>query len=70
MSTTLVTFDKVDWSDLSTLKDITCVNHTGAKYLSKNPYIRSLHFIAGDPKVGLITECPCPFGDLRVVIGR
>jgi hypothetical protein len=64
----------VDWSDLSTHKTMTCRNHPTAVYLTKNPAIRSVHFVkpcdeapqAGWPLAGL--ECPCPFDDLVVVL--
>ena len=66
----------VDWSDLSTMKELTCANHPTAEYLTKNPWVRGLHFIepaeefargGGTGPAGL--ECPCPFSDLRVVVG-
>jgi hypothetical protein len=60
----------VDWKDLSTMKELTCINHQGMKYLTKNPSIRTLHIVTADPEVlkdGKI-ECDCPFSDLRVVI--
>lgn len=80
----LVPFDdpRIDWSDLSTLKWITCRHHPTARYLSKNPWTRSLHFIRpcdemleGDPSfrpnrpdgVGSL-ECDCLFSDLVVVL--
>jgi hypothetical protein len=68
--------ESVDWNDLSTMKSLTCVNHPTAKYLTKNPWTRGLHFISpcdeapfGDQSVGVLAawECPCPFSDLRVV---
>jgi hypothetical protein len=65
----------VDWSDMSTMKELTCVHHPTAQYLTKNPWQRGLHFIEpcveapveGWPFGGF--ECPCPFSDLRVVVG-
>lgn len=43
---------------------LTCVKHPVAKYLTKNPYQRSIHVI----KFGLHNkECDCPFNDLMVV---
>lgn len=67
----------VDWQDFSTMKELTCVNHPTAEYLTKNPWQRSLHFI--HPCVEAMSEphpdwplhgleCPCPFSDFRVVI--
>lgn len=58
----------IDWSDFSTMKEMTCKNHTGARYLTKNPWQRGLHFVAGDPSVGPYTECPCSFNHLVVVV--
>ena len=71
----------IDWDDFSTMKEVTCVNHPTAQYLTKNPWHRGLHFIepcdeAKEPGwVGngdgwpARLECPCPFSDLRVVLG-
>lgn len=64
-----------DWDRLSTMKYLTCVNHPTARYLTKNPWSRGLHFITpcdeapqeGWPVSGL--ECPCPFSDLRYIAG-
>lgn len=60
----------VDWEDYSTMKEMTCKNHPFARYLTKNPWSRGLHFIQGPH--GLMSmidpECDCPFEDLRVVI--
>lgn len=66
----------VDWNDMSTMKSLTCVNHPGALYSTKNPWERSLHVIQvptpEDMKPGehrtSTGECECPFDDLRVVI--
>jgi hypothetical protein len=58
--------ESIDWADMSTLKEMTCVNHPTARYLTKNPWQRGLHFVT--PATGFgFSECPCPFGDLRVV---
>lgn len=73
----------IDWDDFSTMKRLTCVNHPTARYLTKNPWARGLHFIEpckeayelGSDKARLAAgftgpahmECPCPFSDLRVV---
>lgn len=54
------------WDDLSTLKELTCVNHPTARYLTKNPWTRSLHFVQAAEGFDF-TECPCPFSDLRVI---
>lgn len=55
-------------------RHMTCVNHPTARYITKNPHTRTLHFIKpceeapqeGWPMGGL--ECPCPFSDLRVIM--
>jgi hypothetical protein len=60
-----VTDDRIDWSNFGTMKYMTCRNHTGARYLTKNPWQRSLHFITPDPSQ--TWECPCPFSDLVVI---
>lgn len=67
----------IDWDDLSTIKVLTCKNHTGARYHTKNPWTRTLHFTDFDEAIlelpkeertgpGLL-ECTCPFSDLRVI---
>ena len=62
--------DEVDWNDLSTSKELTCINHQGMKYLTKNPWTRTLHIVEMDPAVAGSghLECACPFSDLRIVI--
>lgn len=51
--------------------ELTCRNHTGARYLTKNPYQRGLHFVTPDPSRKDLPfgewECPCEFSDLVVV---
>lgn len=56
---------------------LTCRNHPTARYLTKNPWSRGIHFIAapieardqpdwqGSGPGGL--ECTCPFSDLVVI---
>lgn len=63
----LIPFSEVDFSDYSKMKSITCVNHPTARYLSKDPYSRGLHFIHSADEMPAGTECPCPFSDLRVI---
>lgn len=61
---------------------LTCANHQDGRWLTKNPATRSLHWIGwatdpadehGETCVGNLhpeftwRECPCPFGDLRVL---
>lgn len=57
---------KVTWSDLSTMKHLTCINHPTALYLTKNPWSRTLHWIRASKEFPG-SECPCPFEDLRVI---
>jgi hypothetical protein len=73
--TTLIPVSEYEWSnDYSYLRTLTCKNHPTAKYLTKNPWQRGLHFIKppveapqeGWPLGGY--ECPCSFGDLVVVV--
>ena len=45
---------------------LTCKNHRGMEYLTKNPYQRTLHIVKVDPSVTEGLECPCPFADLVV----
>ena len=44
----------IDWADLSTMKTLTCRWHPGARYLTKNPYTRGIHFVEADP--GMVQE--------------
>lgn len=50
--------------------ELTCKNHRGARYLTKNPFQRGLHFVEADPSRRDLEfkdwECPCPFDDLVV----
>ena len=46
---------------------LTCKNHPTAKYLTKNPYQRSVHFIREPEGFRHGQECPCKFKDLVVV---
>jgi hypothetical protein len=41
---------------------LVCANHPEMEYLTKNPYMRSLHFVSN-----VWPECPCPFTDLVVL---
>jgi hypothetical protein len=68
-----LTDTSVDWEDYSEMKQLTCAKHQDARYLTKNPWNRTLHLI--DPPKGLkpeeysnTGECKCPFSDLRVVV--
>lgn len=56
-----------EWTDdYSYMRELTCKNHPTARYLTKNPWSRSLHFIK--PPDGYIGECECPFSDLVVIV--
>lgn len=48
--------------------ELTCKNHPTARYSTKNPYQRGLHFLQGADDVGPLTECPCPFEDMVVLV--
>jgi len=71
------------WADRGEIyhRYLTCRNHPTARYLTKNPWVRGLHFIAAPAEAvdpawrdehgsgpGNL-ECRCPFSDL-VVIGQ
>jgi hypothetical protein len=63
---------KEEWKDYSTMKTLTCRNHPTAEYLTKNPWLRSIHVIRlpeslGDKERTDTGECRCPFSDLVVV---
>jgi hypothetical protein len=73
---TLVPVGQVaDWDDMSKMEYLTCVNHQDARYLTKNPWQRGLHFTTmsqqwlEEREEGQPIECPCPFSDLRVIVG-
>lgn len=57
----------VDWSSYKH-KYLVCKNHPMTRYLSKDPYTRSLHFLQGPNGLpaGVDEECDCSFSDLRV----
>lgn len=48
---------------------LTCRNHPTARYSTKNPYCRSLHFLEG-PEGSPFKECPCSFDELVVIVGK
>ena len=52
------------------LKTVTCRYHPTARYLTKHPRIRSLHFVQAPDPAHPFTECKCPYSDLVVVIGE
>ena len=60
----------VDWDDLSFHKILTCVNHPRSRFITKNPWSRSVFMIrgvAGGPEM-IDEECDCPFDDMRYII--
>jgi hypothetical protein len=48
--------------------DLTCKNHPTARYTTKNPYTRNLHFLQAAEGFGFAQECPCAFSDLVVIV--
>ena len=55
---------------------LTCVKHPEGRWLTKNPFERSIHFAGWDrldenivmhPEFGM-SECTCPYTDLRVIV--
>jgi hypothetical protein len=48
------------------LFQLTCVNHPTARWSTKNPHIRNLHFLEG-PAEHPFTECDCSFFKLVVI---
>lgn len=56
------------WGEPGRLKPLTCKNHPTARYLTKHPWLRGLHFIKAADGFGPYEECPCPFDDLVVII--
>lgn len=61
-----------DWGSedkIGPMFELTCKNHPLARYLTKNPWLRSLHFVKAHDPATPYTECPCPFGDMVVVVG-
>lgn len=59
------------WTDdYSEMHELTCKNHPTAKYLTKNPFARSLHVVnlpKGEIERSVSGECICPFSDLVVI---
>lgn len=50
---TFTPLDSTDpkWADYSTMKTLTCRNHLGAEYITKNPWTRSLFQSRADDKM-------------------
>lgn len=66
--TTLIPIREFKWTDdFSWLRTLTCANHPTAKYYTKNPYQRSIHFVSAPDGFPMWEECRCPNSDLRVV---
>jgi hypothetical protein len=51
----------------STMFELTCKNHPTAKYLTKHPLLRGLHFIKAAYGFAPNKECPCSFTELAVI---
>jgi hypothetical protein len=69
---TLIKLGDWEWGDdYSYLRTLTCVNHPTARYLTKNPFFRSIGIITLPTDEGIertaTGECLCPFSDLRVI---
>lgn len=63
----LVPIREFDWiSNGLQERLITCRNHTTGLWMTKNPTMRTLHFLR--PPFGMPGECPCPFSDLCVIV--
>lgn len=58
------------WTDdYSFHRTLTCRNHRGMQYVTKNPWNRIMHIVKVDEQVlaqGQL-ECDCPFADLLVI---
>lgn len=67
----LVPVSEYTWTDdYSFLRTLTCKNHPTARYLTKNPWFRSVHLVKrpeGNIPRTETGECTCPFDDLMVV---
>lgn len=64
----LVPVEEFKWGEVGKLRSLTCINHQEARYLTKNPWLRGLHFVKGHNPMAPWTECSCPFSDLVVII--
>lgn len=66
----LVPIQDFVWTDDYTwMRTLTCGNHPGAKYYTKNPYNRSTFFIKSSDSMPPFTECKCE-GRMMVVCTR
>lgn len=63
----LIPVREFEWTDdYSFMRWMTCRNHPTARYLTKNPFYRSIHVLRFP--VDTDGECPCPFDDLAVIV--
>jgi hypothetical protein len=63
----LIPIGDYPWGEVGNdMVTLTCKNHPTAEYSTKNPWLRGIH-IHKYPD-GWRSECPCPFGDLAVVV--
>jgi hypothetical protein len=72
MKLDMIELKAISWDSMK-MQRLTCVNHPWARYLTKNPWSRNLHFIQGPYGLDSLLEseeCTCPFTDLRVVISE
>lgn len=70
---TFVPIREYEWTnDYSFMRSVTCMNHPSARYLTKNPWTRTLHIVqlpdGKDIPRTASGECTCPFSDLAVII--
>lgn len=70
---TFMPIGEFEWTnDYSYLRTLTCKNHPTARYLTKNPFFRSIGIIALPIDEGIertpTGECTCPFKDLVVIV--
>lgn len=47
-------------------RTLSCVNHTDLRWVTKNVWERSLHYVGRSDGL-YVHECPCPLADLRVI---
>lgn len=68
----LVPIGEYQWTDdFSFHRELTCRNHLTARYLTKNPWQRSIHIVKrpeGEIERTPNGDCTCPFTDLAVVV--
>lgn len=64
---TLIPVLEYVWTDdMSFMRELTCIHHPTARYLTKNPFSRTLH-VVNYPN-GMTGECTCPLRDLAVIV--